>query len=115
MKNKEILIEFKENDMAKDAIVSSNTVYFSEQDVLRLMDQAVHQEIDLSPTNSALVIKVGDRFFNDYKNKRIKTAWSLAGAKKFLPNHKREEFQKAIKKLQEKNYKPEIKTIIITE
>ena len=30
-------------------------------------------------------IKIKDRFFFDYKNKRIKTAWSLAGAKLFTP------------------------------
>ncbi len=31
------------------------------------------------------VIKIKDRFFYEYKNKRIKTAWSLVGAKLFTP------------------------------
>lgn len=30
-------------------------------------------------------IKIKDRFFYEYKNKRINTAWSLAGAKLFTP------------------------------
>ena len=32
----------------------------------------------------AIVLQVGDRFFTHYLNKRVQTAWSLAGAKLFL-------------------------------
>lgn len=35
---------------------------------------------------NAIVIKVGDRYFHNYKNKRITTAWCLAGAKLFRPS-----------------------------
>lgn len=35
-------------------------------------------------TKQAIVLKVGDRFYNKHTNKRVTTAWSLAGAKLFL-------------------------------
>ena len=35
--------------------------------------------------NTAIVLKIGDRFFREIKNGRIKTAWSLAGACLFGP------------------------------
>lgn len=34
---------------------------------------------------NVFAIKIRDRFFYEYKNKRINTAWSLAGAKLFAP------------------------------
>ena len=34
---------------------------------------------------NVFAIKIRDRFFYEYKNKRINTAWSLAGAKLFTP------------------------------
>jgi len=48
------------------------------------------------------VVKIGERFFYDYKNKRIKTAWCLAGAKLFRDY----EFDTKFKKILEgKKYK----------
>lgn len=41
----------------------------------------------LNPTEIAIVLKIGDRFFSTYKNKRVNTAWSLAGAATFLPGN----------------------------
>jgi hypothetical protein len=38
-------------------------------------------------TNCALVICIGDRFFRKFgKNKKIQTAWCLAGAELFMSN-----------------------------
>lgn len=35
---------------------------------------------------NAIVIKVGDRYYHNYKNRRLQTAWCLAGAKLFRPS-----------------------------
>ena len=35
-------------------------------------------------SNTAIVLKIDDRFFYKYKNKRVQTAWCLAGAKLFI-------------------------------
>lgn len=38
----------------------------------------------MNAAKEAIVLKVGDRFFAYYRNKRVQTAWSLAGAKMFF-------------------------------
>jgi len=62
---------------------------------------------------TAIVIKVGDRFFSHYKNKRICTAWCLAGSMIFQlsDEHKVEKYEKI---LHEKGYETQrafVKTI----
>jgi hypothetical protein len=62
-------------------------------------------------TKEARVIMVGDRFFSDYKNKRVLTAWSLAGAKLFLDGgggRSIEYYEEALKK---KGHKTERKLV----
>jgi hypothetical protein len=59
----------------------------------------------------AIVIMVGDRFFSDYKKKRILNAWSLASAKLFLDGcgGKTIEYYEGV--LQKKGYKTERKLV----
>jgi hypothetical protein len=69
---------------------------------------------DISP-QKAIVLQVGDRFFNSYKNKRIQTAWSLAGAKLFQDyphDHKLKEAEKA---LLSKGYKFTRRTAVLLD
>lgn len=37
-------------------------------------------------TETTIVLMIGERFYNSSKNKRLNTAWSLAGAKHFMPD-----------------------------
>ncbi|QQV91398.1 hypothetical protein Leef1_33 [Polaribacter phage Leef_1] len=69
--------------------------------------------IRMNAIENAVVIKVGDRYFNSYKNKRILTAWSLAGANLFKPSDTLE-IEKAEKKLKDKGYKTERKFVVVT-
>lgn len=61
---------------------------------------------------NAIVIKVGERYFHNYKNKRLQTAWSLAGAKTFRPSDL-DEIAKVEAILKKKNYSSERKLITI--
>lgn len=61
--------------------------------------------------NKAVVLKVGNRFFRAFKNRRIQTAWSLAGAKLF-GNWDELNISKTEKLLKEKGY---ISTRILIE
>ncbi|WP_271406596.1 hypothetical protein [Tenacibaculum soleae] len=54
---------------------------------------------------TAIVIMVNDRYFHAYKNKRIVTAWALAGACFFRPTDT-EAIEKVEKILQAKGYRP---------
>ena len=68
----------------------------------------------MNEIETALVIRVGERYFNSYKKKRILTDWSLAGAKLFRPTDTID-IEKAEKILQAKGYKTERKILTITE
>jgi len=60
----------------------------------------------------ARVIMVGNRFFYDYKNRRIKTAWCLAGAKLFQPTGM--DIHEVVSMLDQNGYKNiEIKQVIM--
>lgn len=67
----------------------------------------------MDETENAIVIQVGERFYNSYQKKRILTAWSLAGAKLFLPTDKKG-IEKAEKILHDKRYKTERKIVSLT-
>ena len=62
-------------------------------------------------TKEARVIMVGNRFFSDYKNKRVLTAWSLAGSMLFLDGSggKPIEYYEGV--LKKKGYKTERKLV----
>jgi hypothetical protein len=62
-------------------------------------------------TKEAKVIMVGDRFFSDYKNKRVLTAWSLAGAKLFLDGSGVKTIDYYEEVLHKKGYKTERKLV----
>lgn len=60
----------------------------------------------------AIVILVNNRYFHAYKNKRIVTAWSLAGANLFRPTDT-VVIEKVEKILKAKGYKPERREVKI--
>ena len=61
----------------------------------------------------AIVLQVGERFFCYYKNKRIQTAWSLAGAKLFLENDAKINIAENI--LKEKGYTSIRKLVVLQD
>lgn len=67
-------------------------------------------------TTTALVLKIGNRFFSGFsKTGRAQTAWSLAGAKTYLPftTVGNEWLNKDMEKLDKKKKKYELKTIAL--
>lgn len=60
---------------------------------------------------TAFVIMTNNRFFANYKNKRIQTAWSIVAAQLFFPDPENEALQKTLSILQNKGYKTEVKEI----
>ena len=67
----------------------------------------------LDETKSAIVLKVGDRFYCDHTKQRITTAWSLAGAKLFL-SCRSDKIEKAKQALIAKGYHPLECVVIIS-
>ena len=66
--------------------------------------------------HQSIVIMVGKRYFSEYKNKRVLTAWSLTGAKLFQPiPDSKEEILKYVNILKSKGYKPFVSLIIKTD
>lgn len=65
----------------------------------------------MNGTKEAKVIIVGERFFADYKNKRILTSWSLAGSKLFLDGSGGKTIDYYENILKKKGYKTEIKIV----
>lgn len=63
---------------------------------------------------TAIVILVNDRYFHAYKNKRIVTAWSLAGACLFRPTDTFQ-IEKAENQLKNKGYKPLRKQVVLSD
>lgn len=59
----------------------------------------------MNESTQAIVLKVGDRFYHRHNNKRIATAWSLAGSKLFLPSAE-DKISEAESALIKKGYKP---------
>lgn len=66
-------------------------------------------------TKEARVIMVGDRFFSDYKNKRVLNAWSLAGAKLFLDGCGGKTIDYYEEVLKKKGYKTERKIVRLVD
>lgn len=54
----------------------------------------------------ALAIKIGTRYFYRFKNNRVYTAWSLAGAKLFLPTNFEERILPIINSLKKRKKTP---------
>jgi hypothetical protein len=67
-------------------------------------------------TYEVCVIKLGNRFYAGHTKKRIKTAWTLAGAKLFLvdssPN---QPIHKVGEMLISKGYNPTCKTVTVQD
>lgn len=63
-------------------------------------------------TTQSVVLKIDNRFFAKFGAKqRVITAWSIAGAKHFIPNDWR--LSDAIRKLREKNITPKVVLLAI--
>lgn len=68
----------------------------------------------MNPITQAIVLQVGKRYYSSHTQKKIVTAWSLAGAKMFLDNP----IQKLLdieELLTKKGYKPTRKLIQVVE
>jgi hypothetical protein len=66
-------------------------------------------------TKEAIVLKVGERFYNSHTSKRVITAWALAGANLFLEGSSSLKISDVEEMLKEKGYNPIRKVVRLVD